>query len=71
MKYNKLCFVLLMLTYINTIHAQKKMQKLSEYTASNGITYEIGDRIKMRQGAGANGDFISLIEGVGHLLRKD
>jgi len=54
-----------MLTYINTIHAQKKMQKLSEYTASNGITYEIGDRLKMRHGAAANGDFLSLIEGIG------
>jgi hypothetical protein len=35
-------------------------QKKDEYKASNGITYKIGDKIKLGQGSGLNGSFVYL-----------
>ena len=35
-----------------------RAQGLSEYTASNNITYQIGDTIKLGRGSAPNGDFI-------------
>lgn len=35
-------------------------QKLDSYTASNGITYEVGDEIKLGRGSAPNGDFLYL-----------
>lgn len=37
--------------------------KLKEYKASNGITYKVGDKIKMNQGSAGNGNFIYLTMG--------
>ena len=35
-------------------------QKLKEYTASNGVTYSIGDTVKLGRGSAPNGDFLYL-----------
>ena len=37
--------------------------KLEEYQASNGVTYKIGDKVKMNRGSAANGNFIYLSMG--------
>lgn len=36
----------------------KSVEKLKEYTASNGVTYTIGDEIELGRGSDANGNFI-------------
>lgn len=36
----------------------KKMEKLDEYVASNGITYKVGDEIKLGRGSDTNGRFV-------------
>ncbi|GAA0878976.1 hypothetical protein GCM10009119_19440 [Algoriphagus jejuensis] len=33
-------------------------EKLEEYTASNGVTYKIGDEIKLGRGSDTNGKFV-------------
>ena len=35
-------------------------QKLKEYKAINGITYKIGDTVKLDSGSGVNGEFLYL-----------
>lgn len=35
-------------------------QKMTEYTASNGITYKVGDKVKLGRGSAPNGDFLYL-----------
>lgn len=47
-----ICMVLLV--------ASAKAQKLKEYTASNGITYHVGDTVKLGRGTGLNGVFVYL-----------
>lgn len=43
---------------VTVMTAQKKMEKLKEYTASNGITYKIGDEVKLGSGSDAMGGFV-------------
>lgn len=38
-------------------------EKMESYKASNGITYKVGDEIKLGKGSGQNGMFIYLILG--------
>lgn len=40
------------------IQAQNTVKKLKEFTASNGITYKIGDKIQLGRGSGTNGKFV-------------
>lgn len=43
---------------LGSIQAQKKVEKLESYTASNGITYEVGDEIKLGRGSDTDGRFV-------------
>ncbi len=36
----------------------QSVEKLDEYTASNGITYKVGDEIKLGRGSDTNGRFV-------------
>ncbi|KZS41870.1 hypothetical protein AWE51_00040 [Aquimarina aggregata] len=58
----KITFLLIIVSlFISNIgNAQKKVQKLTEYKASNNVTYKVGDRIKMGQGSSADGNFVYL-----------
>jgi hypothetical protein len=40
-----------------SVNAQK-VEKLNEFKASNGVTYKVGDQIKLGRGSGANGAFV-------------
>lgn len=42
---------------VNLVYAQN-VEKLEEYTASNGITYKVGDEIKLGRGSDTNGKFV-------------
>ncbi len=42
---------------ISSLHAQR-VEKLDEYTASNGVTYKVGDEIKLGRGSDTNGRFV-------------
>ncbi|TDN80361.1 putative oligomerization/nucleic acid binding protein [Salegentibacter sp. 24] len=57
MKRNYL-IVLISILSLYSIQAQKRVQKLDEYTASNGITYEVGDEIKLGRGSDTDGRFV-------------
>ncbi|AUC15453.1 hypothetical protein BTO06_10000 [Tenacibaculum sp. SZ-18] len=37
--------------------SQKKVEKLKEYTAPNGVNYKIGDEITLNRGSNDNGSF--------------
>ena len=54
----KKVFTLLLIVSFVFSYSQRKEQKLKEYTASNGITYKIGDEIKLTRGSSHNGKFI-------------
>jgi hypothetical protein len=54
----KITFLIIAILTLNLSHAQKKREKLSEFTASNGITYKIGDEIKLGRGSDTNGKFV-------------
>lgn len=41
----------------------QKIEKLDEYTASNGITYKEGDEIKLGRGSDTNGRFVYVTVG--------
>ena len=41
----------------------QKIEKLTEYTASNGITYKIGDEITLDKGSDTNGKFVYVTMG--------
>ena len=49
--------IVLLLLISGILNAQ---ENLKEYTASNGITYKIGDRIKLGKGIGGQGTFVYL-----------
>ncbi len=38
--------------------AQKNVEKLSEYTASNGVTYKVGDDIRLGKGSSYDRSFV-------------
>ncbi|WP_461303822.1 SHOCT domain-containing protein [Aureisphaera sp.] len=52
--------ILFILFIILQSTAQKKIEKLKEYKATNGVTYKIGDTLQLGKGSGQNGiyDFI-------------
>lgn len=50
--------ILCILSLVSFSNAQKKITRLTEYTASNNITYKIGDKIKLGQGSGAYNEFV-------------
>ena len=54
----KIIFLIIAILTLNLTYGQKKREKLSEFTASNGITYKIGDEIKLGQGSDTNGKFV-------------
>ena len=41
----------------------KNQIKLNEYKASNGVTYKVGDTIKLARGSGTNGTFVYVTTG--------
>ncbi len=51
----KLLLLSLLISF--SIFAQKKKQNLDSYTASNGVTYNVGDDITLNKGSDTNGDF--------------
>src|SRR5690625_3983847 len=53
---NKIALLFTLLITLN-IQAQRKT-KSDEYYASNGITYKVGDEIKLGRGSDTNGKFI-------------
>ena len=54
-------FIIMIITCVPGLtHAQRKVEKLNKYLASNGITYKVGDEIKLGRGSGNNGDFVYL-----------
>lgn len=57
MKSKKITAALILVLSLNLVYGQKSIEKLSEYTASNGITYRIGDDIKLGRGTGMHGNF--------------
>jgi len=54
----KISIIIIALLTLNSLHAQKKREKMTEFTASNGITYKIGDEIKLGRGSDTNGKFV-------------
>lgn len=54
----KLFIICVALMTLTTINAQKKVEKLKEYTASNGITYKVGDEFKLGRGSDTDGRFV-------------
>lgn len=41
-----------------SVLAQKKIEDLDQYVASNGVTYKVGDEIKLQRGSDTNGKFV-------------
>ena len=54
----KITFLIITLLTLNLSQAQKRVEKLKEFTASNGTTYKIGDEIKLGRGSDTNGKFV-------------
>lgn len=54
----KITFLIIAILTLNLAQAQKKIEKLEEFTASNGITYKIGDEVKLGRGSDTNGKFV-------------
>ncbi|HET8736198.1 MAG TPA: SHOCT domain-containing protein [Pricia sp.] len=49
-----------------TLSAQKKNQKLDKYTASNGVTYNVGGEVELGNGSSHDGSFIYVtVAGIG------
>ncbi|SNR60154.1 hypothetical protein SAMN06265371_106177 [Lutibacter agarilyticus] len=58
---------------VNFLIAQKSYDKLNEFEALNGITYKIGDTIKLKKGSIANGEFeyVYFLNKVNHVLHEN
>ena len=65
MKYAKLLIALSITSLTFNLQAQKKIEGLAYYQASNGITYKEGDKVKMSHGSGDFENFKSVSEGKG------
>jgi len=53
---------ILLITIISAISCiAAHAQKLTEYKASNGITYHPGDTVKLGLGSGTNGQFVYIV----------
>ena len=50
--------ILLSLLFISTLSFGQMFDLLDEYTASDGITYKIGDEVKLGKGSGRNDVFV-------------
>ncbi len=55
--------VMLFLLVSISLTAQKKVEKLESYTASNGVTYKLGDEFKLEKGSDTNGKFVYVLMG--------
>lgn len=53
----KIVFIIFIMIFTTNVFGQK----IKEYKASNGITYKIGDEIKLGKGLMTNGGFMSII----------
>jgi len=53
----KITFCIIILLNINSVVAQKKHEKLTEFKALNGVTYRVGDKIKLNSGSTEIGDY--------------
>ena len=53
----KKIIVLIFCALTMSVFSQRKVEKLKEYTASNGVTYKIGDKITLNKGSNFNGSF--------------
>lgn len=58
MKNKKRIFLIIAILTLSLVQAQKKREKLFEYTGSNNITYKIGDNINLGRGSDTNGKFV-------------
>ena len=58
MHIRKITLLIIALLAFNLSQAQSKIEKLNEYIAPNGITYKIGDKIKLGRGSDTNGKFV-------------
>lgn len=54
----KITFLIFAVFTLNWANSQNTTEKLSEYTASNGVTYKIGDEVKLGRGSDTNGKFV-------------
>jgi hypothetical protein len=54
--------IFVFLLFSSVVIAQKT-ERLEQYTASNGITYKIGDEIKLTRGSNPNGKFVYVTVG--------
>lgn len=52
----------LALLCVNSLSAQKT-KKIEEYAATNGVTYKVGDEIKLGRGSDTNGRFVYVMMG--------
>src|SRR5680860_568067 len=43
---------------VSILTAQKKNQKLDSYTASNSVTYKVGDEVELGNGSSHDGSFV-------------
>ncbi len=53
----KITFLTIAFLTLNLMQAQKS-EKLDEFTASNGVTYKVGDDFKLGRGSDTNGRFV-------------
>ncbi|WP_026838499.1 SHOCT domain-containing protein [Gillisia sp. JM1] len=53
----KITYLTIVLLTLNFLQAQN-VEKLDEFTASNGITYKVGDDFKLGRGSDTNGRFV-------------
>ncbi len=59
--------LLLVILFSGTIALGQPSENLNEYKASNGVTYKVGENLKLGYGSGQNGDFVYLtMEGWGY-----
>ena len=60
MKYTIITFTLIFSLALSTL---ANAQKLTEYKASNGVTYKPGDFVELGMGSGHNGSFVFITMG--------
>ena len=58
MKKTTLLIIAILTLNSMQVQAQKKVEKLDEYSTSNGVTYKVGDEFKLGQGSDTNGKFV-------------
>lgn len=58
--FARIIFIVVFMSIIGTTYGQKN---LPEYKASNGITYQPGDTVRLGMGSGTNGEFLYVASG--------